>query len=132
MIEERNQKTRDEKNLDFPGKYMGSRLDSPMSLILITIEIQRLINIQLAYRLLEGKWQSLGASMGSLRTRHIKCTPIFILYQIARYVNKLNTIDMPRSLTKLALIFLWIELEIEACIILFASIMVSWTAMLRH
>lgn len=100
--------------------------------ILITIDILILINIQLAYVLLEGKWQSLEASMGSLRASHFKWTPIFILYQIARYVNKLNTLDMPRSLTKFSLIFLRIEWEIEDCIILLASITGHWPAMPRH
>ena len=52
------------------------------------------------------------------RELDVNWTPIFILYQIARFVNKLNSLDMPRSLAMFASIFLWIEWEIEEGIIL--------------
>lgn len=55
MIEERDQKTKDEKNLNFNRKKVGSRLCGLVTLILITIEILRLINILLVCGILEGK-----------------------------------------------------------------------------
>lgn len=70
--------------------------------------------------------------MGSLRTRHFKWTPIFILYQIAGYVNKLNIPGMPRFSSEFALVFSWLEQEIEVCIIPLAGITGGWPVILKH
>lgn len=54
MAEGRDQKTRDEKNMEFHSKEVGSRLYCLVNLILSTVGTLRLIAIQVVYGILEG------------------------------------------------------------------------------